>query len=680
MGMAGAVGATMLVGVGLPTAHAALSSPIDLPGGANVQLDGSGDDDHSGHAVSSIGDVNGDNIDDVIVGAPYASNNSRDTSGSTYIVYGRANPATPVDLSSLNPATTGLRIDGANADDHSGWSVSGAGDVNGDGLHDVVIGAPFDSTDAKWVGSAYVVYGQPNGQATNIDLATALDPATTGFKIDGLGTRSFIGWAVSGAGDVNGDGKDDVIVSADFADTLGRNTNGAAYVIYGKGNGAAENIDLGNPLVPTSNGFAVNGAADGDGIGASVSAAGDVNGDGLADVIIGAPWTYSNFGAGTSYIIYGTPTADATNIDLADGLDPTSNGFLVSGTPFPMGTEEYESAGYSVSGAGDINGDNLDDVIIGAPTIAFDESTQTGSAYVVYGKTNGSAANIDLADTALNPASTGLKITGAAVGDNAGNAVSGAGDVNDDGFDDVLVGAWHASNNGLNEAGSSYVIYGAADQSASNIDLATPLDAATTGIQFDGGAEHDHVGAAVSGAFDMNGDGASDIIIGAPYANTNAEHSGASYVIFGQLKPTPAPAAQVPLKNCVRVPVALPKNRKTKLTKPRCKTNAGQSIRVTAKAVSKRGDIRTFKLIRKKNGKTFIKTFKNRTRVTIKWKAPATSGYKKYQLTRTFKIGKKAKRQLALPVPENRSSPATKNGTPHEHLRGPRLRRTVPGQ
>ncbi len=671
VGIATTFGATMLAGIGLPAANAALTSPINLPGGANVQINGSGEDDHSGHSVSGIGDVNGDNIDDVIIGAPLASNNDRDISGSTYIVYGRANPGTPVDLSSLNPATTGLRIDGATADSYSGWSVSGAGDVNGDGLNDVVIGAPFDSADEYWAGSSYIIYGQPNNQATNIDLATPLVPSSTGFKIDGTDARSWNGWSVSGAGDVNGDGKDDVIVGADGDDSLGRNGNGTAYIIYGKANGAADNIDLGTPLVPTSTGFAVRGAADGDGTGESVSSAGDVNGDGIADLVVGAPRTYSNFFAGTTYVVYGRPSADANNIDLDDGLDPANTGFLVTGV------DVLELSGYSVSGAGDVNGDNFDDVVIGAPTAAFEEPTQSGSAYVVYGKPNGSAANVALADTPLNPASTGWKITGAEIGDNAGNAVSAAGDINDDGLDDVLVGAWHSSNNGLDEAGSSYVLYGAADQNASNIDLATPLNSATTGIQFDGGAEHDHVGAAVSGAFDMNGDGASDMLIGAPYAESNAEHSGSSYVVFGQLKPTPAPAAQVPLRNCVKVPVALAKNSKTKLTKPRCKTNAGQSVRVTAKAVSKRGDIRTFKLIRKKNGKTFIKTFQTRTKVTIKWKAPATSGYKKYKLKQTFKIGKKAKRQLSLPTPENRSSPGAKSWAPHEHLQGPRLRRAL---
>ncbi|NQU38184.1 MAG: FG-GAP repeat protein [Actinobacteria bacterium] len=668
-GAAGAVGAAMLTGVGVAGAAAQLTSPMDLPDGANITYNGTGAQENSGRSLSNAGDVNGDNIDDIIIGAPDASNNSLDHSGSSYIVYGGGSPISSVDLGSLDPSTTGLQIYGAAAEDHSGSSVSGAGDVNGDGLDDVIVGAPVTDINGPDSGSAYIVYGQPNIKAVDIDLADALDPATTGLQIDGSGGDE-LGFSVSAAGDVNGDGLDDVVAGAPWSYQGGDYFPiGSSFIIFGQSPDNAVNIDLTTPLVPSTTGLRID-AAESDpltNLGWSVSGAGDINGDGLGDVIIGGyqrSASYGPFGPAATYVVYGTPPGDAANIDLATPLNPANNGFRIDGAA----ADDY--AGIAVSGAGDVNGDNLDDLIIGAPGPNVHEGATTpGSAYIVYGSPEDEAADINLADTTLDPATTGLQIEGAVIGDANGWSVSGAGDVNGDNLDDVIVGAWHASPNGLGEAGSASVVYGSKNKNAANVSLATPLNPATTGFQMDGTRDDDHVGTAVSGAGDINGDGLDDVIASAPYTDVNGSGSGSTYVIYGESAPEPppipVPAAQVPLKNCVKIPVDLPINKKRKLTKPRCKTTAGQAVKVNVrvKGASKRGDIRVYKLIRKKNGKTLIRTYRTRAKIVVVWKAPATDGFKEYRTKKTYKIGRSAKRQLVADI-HQKSGPSRSRSMP----------------
>ena len=207
-------------------------------------------------------------------------------------------------------------------------------------------------------------------------------------------------------------------------------------------------IDL--SLFPSSDrtGFRIQGEAGGDYSGRSVSAAGDVNGDGFGDVIVGADMSAPN---GEAYVIYGKAAGLGT-IDLAAFVSSVSTGFRIKGAAAGDGT------GISVSAAGDVNRDGFADVIVGAPNADLLNGALSGASYVIFGHPV-VTADVDLA-TFVSGDTTGFRILGAAAGDHSGSSVSAAGDVNNDGFDDVIVGASDASPNGRAGSGESYVIFG----------------------------------------------------------------------------------------------------------------------------------------------------------------------------------------------------------------------------
>jgi len=498
-----AVLVAVVLSVGLPVC--AQAAPIDLLTQANVRLDGAASD-VSGSAVSGAGDFNADGTDDVIIGAPFASNNARSISGSSYVVFGSAALST-IDLATLTPAQ-GIRIDGGAAVDQSGYSVSDAGDVNADGTDDVIIGAPnADNNTRTNSGSSYVVFG--SATPSSIDLAT-LTPMQ-GIRIDGAAAGDGSGFSVSGAADVNADGTDDVIIGAIGAGNNARISSGSSYVVFGSA--APSSIDLA-ALTPAQ-GIRIDGAAISDQSGYSVSGAGDVNADGTDDVIVGASDADNNarLGSGSSYVVFGSATP--SNIDLA-ALTP-AQGIRIDGAA------AFELSGLSVSGAGDVDADGTDDVIIGAPAADSNARGNSGSSYVVFG--SATPSNIDLATLT---SAQGIRIDGAATGNQSGFSVSGAGDVNADGTDDVIVGAPTATNNAREVSGSSYVVFGSA--TPSNIDLATLTSA--QGVRIDGAATGDQSGYSVSGARDVNADGTDDVIVGARFADNNARgNSGSSYII-----------------------------------------------------------------------------------------------------------------------------------------------------
>ncbi|SEF75742.1 integrin alpha [Nitrosomonas ureae] len=366
---------------------------------------------------------------------------------------------------------------------HSLRSVSNAGDVNGDGLDDLSFSI-YGDYSRNYSTSSYVVFGKVEEFEADMDLSE-LD-GSNGFRLDLDGGRRL-----STAGDVNGDGFDDVIIG----------TGISSYVVFGKASGFEAEMDLSG--LDGSNGFRLNREGD-------ASTAGDVNGDGFDDVIIG------------NYVVFGKASGFEAEMDLSE-LDG-SNGFRMKGA-------YGDILGVSVSTAGDVNGDGFDDVIIGTRIFFSDD----GPGYVVFGKASGFEADMDLSEL---DGSNGFRLDGEI------RSVSNAGDVNGDGFDDVIVGEPGASPNGR-YSGSSYVVFGKVSGFEAGMDL-SELDG-KNGFRVDGLAARDYLGASVSAAGDVNGDGFDDVIIGAPDANPNGRQSGSSYVVFGKASEFDATVNLMPL-------------------------------------------------------------------------------------------------------------------------------------
>lgn len=395
-----------------------------------------------GVSVSGAGDVNNDGYADVIVGAPFDATISPG-GGSADVYCG----ATGVLIHRRFSQSTGAAW--------FGFSVSGAGDVNGNGHSDVVIGAPQHSGVGAGSGFARIVRG---------------DIGSTFRTYFGENAGDTLGYSVSGAGDVNNDGFDDVIVGAPGADPNGA---GSGYArVYCSASGAVLHT--------------FDGAAAGDRMGHSVGGAGDVNGDGHADLVVGAPFHDANgSNSGAVYVLCG-----ATGATLFTFL----------------GDQAEDRLGSSVGGAGDVNGDGVGDVIAGAPMGV------PGYARVYCGATGAVLATFV----------SGLS------GDDFGGSVSGAGDVNGDGYADLIVGA-SRSNVTASLAGSVYVYCGATSAML---------------YAWHGNSIGDRFGFSVSGVGDVNGDGFDDLIAGSHLEDNNGSNSGSARVFMS------VPASCPPVSSC----------------------------------------------------------------------------------------------------------------------------------
>ena len=402
--------------------------------------------DSFGSSVSGVGDVNGDGVADLIVGAPFSCNNGGGCNGNARVFSG-------ADGSII------YNFIGDSPGDEFGTSVSGAGDVNGDGVADLIVGAPFgDGNNGNDTGSVRVFSGADGSIIYN-------------FFGDSSGDE--FGTSVSDAGDVNGDGVADLIVGAPDDDSNAFNA-GSVRVFSGVDGSVLHTFD-GDSIL--------------DRFGTSVSGAGDVNGDGFADLIVGAPGVDSVFtGSGSARVFSGIDGSVLYNL---------------FGDRF-LSLAEF---GISVSGAGDVNGDGFADLIVGG------------------GRSNSTPRVFSGVDGSLLYTLSGNNELGLG---RLGSSVSSAGDVNGDGFADVIVGN-PGDVNDRNDAGIARVFSG--------------VDGGVL-FSFTGAANLDEFGSSVSGAGDLNGDGIADFIVGAAaFEFAGANSGGYARVFVSQI--TPAVQAEV---------------------------------------------------------------------------------------------------------------------------------------
>jgi hypothetical protein len=505
-------------------------------------------DDHFGFSVAALGDVNMDNIADLVVGAPNAGT---DDAGQARLVFGgtalQSNAANALELVWVGSA----------AQDHAGATVARAGDLNGDGIADFAVGAPQAVLGA---GAVFVVFGDAGLDELSPGPIELGQIGTTGRGVVLVGDSpgDLAGAAVSFAGDLDGDGDDDLLVGAPGASPAGRIGAGKVYLIKGPlcspGCPCVSGVlDVGT-ITSTNCGIVFHGEDAGDAAGSAVSWWEDVP-PANDDLLIGASgatvrdeFNTPLTGAGYLYAIHG----GMANLDLKATagvieLSRVANGppnDQVDGVVF-LGAAPNAGIGRSVTGAVDADGDGIADVLVGAKNKAWlvrggGPKTISGSSPLeqearptvtsLARQVNGSSAAEQFGATVFTPGTDGT------LGE---LNVGPAGDVNDDGIDDFIVGAPGADPGGRIDAGKAYIVYGQPAAFGDEV-LLSEVGVTVAGLSVSGaegvdGAEPgDGLGSAVSGGFDLTGDGVDDALVGAPFADAMASiptDAGQAYVI-----------------------------------------------------------------------------------------------------------------------------------------------------
>jgi hypothetical protein len=465
---------------------------------ADATFIGGAPGDEAGISVAGLGDIDGDGLDDMIVGAKHESTVG-DKTGAAYIIYGSDLLGGDVDLSGGGGDTGGApsveisTLTGVLTSDKAGRVVAGVGDVSGDGYPDVAVAAPVADPHSEASGAVYILFSTPgvgveSGSLSGADV-TILGRA--GYNYAGLGLAS---------GDVNGDGTNDVLIGAPGNDVGGDNT-GTIYILYGD-LGASATIEA------SSIGDFLMGEEEEDGVG-SVMAVADLDGDGVDEILVGAG---SNSGGGPSagalYIVQG-PSNGAIELSDAD-------------IKFD-GESSSDQLGSSVATVGDVDGDGTGDFMVGA---VYDDAAgvDAGCAYLILGDM--ASPGGDVADAYV------LKLIAEESGDNFGANVAGGGDVDGDGEDDFVVSApLHSPD--VAGAGAAYVFYAGA------AGLVTPgapatVNAEDADVKFFGDTLDDKAGNALSFVGDVDGTGTTDaFLVGTSWDDAGGENAGAAYLIQG---------------------------------------------------------------------------------------------------------------------------------------------------
>ena len=374
-------------------------------------------------------------------------------------------------------------IEGGSYHAFAGYSLAGGADLNEDGWSDILVGAPGwgSDTGGQNLGFAGLFYGPLSG---NIALSEA-DASVQGEVGGSWGDQ--VGQSLALPGDVNADGAEDILLKSDDANGMGV---GAAHIFYGPISGA---------LLISEADAEINGASPLGDLGQTMGA-GDANGDGYADLIIGNATPYGSTGVGIAFLIHG-PVSGQGSVSEADAV--------------MIGTSDGAHAGCAVASAGDVNGDGLDDLLVGAHKHddAGGSGSDQGMVHLLLSPVSGDLT-LDAADASL---------VGEQSGDKAGAAVAGAGDLDGDGLADFLIGATQEDATHGAAYGKAYAVLGLPSGEVS---------LSTAEVEFIGAEDGDETGSAVDSAGDVDGDGELDVIIGAPRFYNVSVEAGAAYIVL----------------------------------------------------------------------------------------------------------------------------------------------------
>jgi hypothetical protein len=493
----------------------------------------------SGGSLIASGDIDNDGYQDLLLGSPYADGNdeTRETAGQIMVVFGRDQtpPGTIFDQAVKNPKEIGLVIHGAdgtsvfgqNQGDSLGYSIA-CGDIDGDGFDDIVMGAPYGDSrnNQRWnAGEVYVIYGASRTElGTEINLESMVADLTIwGAYGDFPNSPDLTGYSVA-VGNVVGDNKQDIIIGAPGANPSETDA-GIVWVISGKSRvtqGSEIDLQAGADL-------RINGVTASSYTGFCVGT-GDINGDEREDILIGAPAAEKNGfrpSAGITYVVYGKQSF-SSSVNLRGGSDVNI-----------YGANSNDNSGYSLT-VGNLNGDSFNDIMIGIPGGDGPNNNQdnTGEVAIIYGSATLSS------DYDINNNDQNVIIYGESSLDTFGYSIS-AGNVNDDIYDDLLIGARNGDGqyNSKSNSGDSYLMLGNSTSNLGNvINALGDSDSKFYGVNND-----DHSGRSVLLA-DLDADGFDDIIIASPLANGPNEgrnNAGEFYIVYSL--PPPVKNVQIEL-------------------------------------------------------------------------------------------------------------------------------------